>query len=149
MPPQDNNNMSTLQEWEHLNHSFSELLAEIVPPCPGSLGWPCGIAGGGQLIQSPGGAGRARGEVPLGVRSSGFQPYFCSEPRGAFSKVSPDLIHWLVCESSKPWEDILSTLPSWTSLCSEYSEGPSHGALHVPVRHLISSTLYSSEKSNY
>lgn len=107
MPPRDNYNMSTLQEWEPLNHSFPELLAEIVPPCPGSLGWQCGIAGGGQLIQSPRGAGWARGEVPLGVWSSGLQPYFCSEPHGTFSKVSPDLIHWLVCESSKPWEDIL------------------------------------------
>lgn len=106
MPPRDNYNMSTLQEWEPLNHSFPELLAEIVPPCPGSLGWQCGIAGGGQLIQSPRGAGWARGEVPLGVWSSGLQPYFCSEPHGTFSKVSPDLIHWLVCESSKPWEDI-------------------------------------------
>lgn len=57
MPPQDNNNMSPLQEWEPFNHFFSGLLAEIVPPRPGSLGWQCGIAGDGQLIQSPRGAG--------------------------------------------------------------------------------------------
>lgn len=103
MPLQDNDNKkSTPQKWEPLNHLFSELPAKIVPHPPGGLRWQCGLAGAGQLIYRPRGAGWAWGEVPLGVWSSAFQSHFCSEPRGTFSKAFPGLIHWLVCESSKP-----------------------------------------------
>lgn len=75
------------------------------------LGWQFGIARDGQLCHSPtggGGWGSAWGEAALGAWSSGFQSYsFCSSPCGIFSKVSPDLIHWLVCELSKQWESFL------------------------------------------